>query len=287
MDQAEKLRSEVRSRKSFFNKVITVTSGKGGVGKTNIAINLAVCFRKMGKRVIIFDADFGLANVEIMFGQAPKYDLSDLLYKGMSIKDIITEGPMGIGFISGGSGILSLNNISTDQLDTIVLGLEELNDLCDILIVDTGAGVSDNVIRMALASSEILIVTTPEPSSLTDAYSLVKALVMDSSFVRDETNIRIVVNKVKSDREAKTVFNKMQSVSFRFLDTRLIYQGMIPYDVALDRAVKGQKVVSVEDPSAKSARAISYLAESLMDGDEFIVKENSISRFFRLISGKK
>jgi flagellar biosynthesis protein FlhG len=287
MDQAEKLRNEVRSRKNFFNKVIAVTSGKGGVGKTNIAINLAVCFRKMGKRVIIFDADFGLANVEIMFGQVPKYDLSDLLYKGMRIKDIITEGPMGIGFISGGSGILSLNNISADQLDKIVLGLEELNDLCDILIVDTGAGVSDNVIRVALSSSEILIVTTPEPSSLTDAYSLVKALVMDPKFAKFETNLRIVVNKVRSDREAKAVFNKMQSVSLKFLDTRLKYQGMIPYDTALDRAVKGQKVVSLEEPSSKSARAISYLAESLIDGDESIVKENNISRFFRLISGKK
>ena len=150
--------------------MITVTSGKGGVGKSNTAINLAIQFRKMGQRVIILDADFGLANIEIMFGTVPKHNFCDLIYQGKNIKEIITWGPMEVGFISGGSGIAGLSNLSREYLTYIIQSLAELDAIADIVIVDTGAGISDAVLEFLVASGEILVVTTPEPTSITDLF---------------------------------------------------------------------------------------------------------------------
>ena len=170
MDQAEQLRI-IKANKQIrpTARVITVTSGKGGVGKSNMSINLAIQFRKMGKRVVILDADFGLANIEIMFGTAPKYNLSDLIYKGKDIKEIITWGPMEVGFISGGSGVAALSNLTKESLSYIIQNLAELDSLADTIIIDTGAGISDAVLEFLVASREILLITTPEPTSITDS----------------------------------------------------------------------------------------------------------------------
>ena len=174
MDQAEQLRNIIKAGAAPgarpLARVIAVTSGKGGVGKSNTAINLAVQFRKQGKRVIILDADFGLANIEIMFGAVPTYNFYDLIYQGKSIREIITQGPMEIGFISGGSGIAGLSNLSMDYLNYIIKNLVELDTLADIILIDTGAGISDAVLEFLVASGEILLVTTSEPTSITDAY---------------------------------------------------------------------------------------------------------------------
>ena len=167
MDQAESLRIIKASRQARpLARVITVTSGKGGVGKSNTAINLAIWLKKLGKRVIILDADFGLANIEIMFGTVPKHNLCDLIYQGKNIKDIITWGPGEVGFISGGSGIAGMSNLSNDYLNYIIQNLSELDSIADIIIVDTGAGISDAVLEFLVASGEILLVTTPEPTSI-------------------------------------------------------------------------------------------------------------------------
>ena len=153
MDQAEQLRKLVKknSQPRSIARVITVTSGKGGVGKSNTAINLAIQFRKMGKRVIILDADFGLANIEIMFGTVPKYNLCDLIYQGKNIREIITWGPQEVGFISGGSGIAGMSNLSRDYLVYIIQNLAELDAIADVIIVDTGAGISDAVLEVLVA----------------------------------------------------------------------------------------------------------------------------------------
>ena len=211
MDQAERLRNVVKARNQRLvpnARVITVTSGKGGVGKSNLAVNLAVWFRKMGKRVIIFDADFGLANVEVMFGTVPPYNLSDLIYGDKEIREIICKGPMDIGFISGGSGIVSLNNLKQDQIAYLIHSLTMLNDLCDVLIVDTGAGISDTVLEFVLASPEVLLVTTPEPSSITDSYSVMKALYKNEKFIKDGTNIHLASKRIGLRTDASSKIEK-------------------------------------------------------------------------------
>ena len=194
MDQAEQLRIIKASRQSRpLARVITVTSGKGGVGKSNTSINLAIQFRKMGKKVIILDADFGLANIEIMFGAVPKHNLCDLIYQGKNIREIITWGPMEVGFISGGSGIAGMTNLSRDYLMYIIQNLAQLDAIADIIIVDTGAGISDAVLEFLVASGEILLVTTPEPTSITDSYSLLKALYRHPRFQEEATKVKMIV----------------------------------------------------------------------------------------------
>ena len=270
MDQAEQLRNVIKQKnqRNMTNaKVLTITSGKGGVGKSNTAVNLAIQFRRMGKRVIIFDADIGLANVEVMFGTVPEYNLSDLIYHGKNIREIITRGPEDIGFISGGSGIVSLNNLKRNQIDYLVRSLQQLNDLTDVLIIDTGAGISDTVLEFVIASPEVLLITTPEPSSLTDSYSLVKALYKNPNFIKNGTNIRLIANKVSSVEEATAVYEKLQQVTEKFLGGTISYLGMIPSDPLLEKAVRSQKIVSLESPTARSAKAYETLAKSLMGED--------------------
>ena len=270
MDQAQHLRNIVKAQECNVVKqarVITVTSGKGGVGKSNLAVNLGVWFRKLGKRVIIFDADFGLANVEVLFGRVPKYNLSDVIYGERKITDIISEGPMGIGFVSGGSGIISLNNLDELQVRHLIRSLSELNTLCDILIIDTGAGVGDTVLEFAVASPEVLLVTTPEPTSITDSYSLVKAMYKSPKFDEKMTKIRMVANKVGSAEEASNLYHKLNSVVGRFLHGSVDYLGLVPSDKSLENAVMHQQIVSVATPGAKSSKAFEQLAKNIL-GDE-------------------
>ncbi len=286
MDQAENLRNVIKSRniKNIENtKVITITSGKGGVGKSNMAVNLAVHFTKMGKKVIILDADFGLANVEVMFGTLPNYNLSDVIFNGRSIRDIISIGPMGIGFISGGSGVVGLNNLNREQITFLVHNLSLLNDLCDILIIDTGAGVSDQVLEFVLASPEVLLVSTPEPSSLTDSYSLMKAMCKSPKYLKDGTNVHLIANKVTSEAEGKAVYLKMQSVVQKFLGGDLDYLGFIPYDNSLEKAVRNQKVVSLEYPFSKASKSFEGIAAKLLQKDEGTHYKWGVSQIFNAL----
>lgn len=269
MDQAQQLRNVIKKQNQRMirnsARVITVTSGKGGVGKSNVVVNLAIQFQKMGKKVIIFDADFGLANVEVMFGAIPKYNLSDLIYNDMNISEIITEGPMGIGFVSGGSGILGLNNLTKAQILYLLRCMEELTSIADVLIVDTGAGISDSVMEFVLASPEVLLITTPDPSSLTDSYSLMKILYNTPEFKHHKGLVHVVANRVSSAGDGQAVFDKLNSVVRQFLDGEISYIGMIPQDTSLEKAVRQQKPVSMCYPNSKSAKAFEKLAESLMN----------------------
>ena len=269
MDQAQQLRNVIKKHNQVNQntaRVVTVTSGKGGVGKSNLAVNLAVQLRKEGKRVVIFDADFGLANVEVMFGAIPQYNLSDFIYRGKGIKEIITPGPMDIGFISGGSGIIGLNNLYREQIMYLVKSIDELNEIADFIIIDTGAGISDQALEFVMASPEVLLVSTPEPSSLTDSYSLLKALYRNPNFVAGSTTIHVVSNRVNSMEEGQAVYDKLNSVVSQFLHGKLNYLGMIPADTALEKAVRQQQTVSLLEPNAKSAKAFEVLAGNLLNG---------------------
>lgn len=284
MDQAEKLRSVVKLKKQNNKpdaRVITITSGKGGVGKSNVAVNLAVQIQKRGKKVIVFDADFGLANVEVMFGAIPKYNLSDVIYQGKGITDIIAEGPMGIGFISGGTGITALNDLSQDQIVYLIHCLSDLDKMADVIIVDTGAGIANHVLEFVMASPEVLLVTTPEPSSLTDSYSLLKALYKNPRFDRQNTQISVLANRVTSAEEGTALYDKLSSVLAQFLQGEIGYAGMIPQDSSLEKAVRLQKTVSLYAPTSKSARAFETVASNILNYEQRPVRVSfGISKLF-------
>lgn len=290
MDQATSLRNYIKANGGTSRpvaRVITVTSGKGGVGKSNTAINLAIQFRKLGQRVIILDADFGLANIEIMFGAVPKHNLCDLIYQGKNIREIITWGPMEVGFISGGSGIAGMSNLGRDYLTYIIQNLAELDAIADIIIVDTGAGISDAVLEFLVASGEILLVTTPEPTSITDSYSLLKALSRHERFDRGYSQIKVIANKVDSADEGQSLFNKLNAVVNRYLHLQISYLGSIPIDQQLVKAVMQQSPVSMQHPTAKSALAYEAIAGKLMNIETKINKRGMAAFFSHIVTGVK
>ncbi len=292
MDQAEQLRNIIKANNVAprpVARVITVTSGKGGVGKSNTSINLAIQFRKMGQRVIILDADFGLANIEVMFGAVPKHNLADLIYQGVSIKDIITWGPMDVGFISGGSGIASMSNLNREHLTYIIQNLAELDAITDIIIVDTGAGISDAVLEFLVASGEILIVTTPEPTSITDSYSLIKALARHQRFSVDNSQLKVIANKVENASDGQALYNKLNAVVARYLKLPVSYLGAVPEDSMLTKAVMQQTPVSIQSPNAKSSQAYEAIAHALMNNESCLkVKKRGMAAFFsHIVVGKK
>lgn len=269
MDQASQLRIIKAGQQSRpLARVITVTSGKGGVGKSNTSINLAIQFRKMGQRVIILDADFGLANIEIMFGAVPKHNLCDLIYQGKNITEIITWGPMEVGFISGGSGIAGMSNLSKDYLTYIIQNLAQLDAIADVIIIDTGAGISDAVLEFLVASGEILLVTTPEPTSITDSYSLLKALYRHPRYQAQSTTIKMLANRVDRLEEGQILYNKLNAVVSRYLKLPFSYLGSIPQDDKLMKSVMQQTPVSMLYPNAKSAQAYEDIAIKLMNKEE-------------------
>lgn len=290
MDQASGLRNIIKANQTRpLARVITVTSGKGGVGKSNTAINLAVQLKNMGQRVIILDADFGLANIEIMFGAVPKHNLYDLIYKGMKMEDIITWGPSDIGFISGGSGIAGMSNLSIEYLSYIIQNLAQLDAMADIIIIDTGAGISDAVLEFLVASGEILLVTTPEPTSITDSYSLLKALTHHDRFSVGSTQIRVVANRVSSENEGKALYSKLNTVVSRYLKIPITYLGSIPQDSELVNAVMQQMPVSIQAPKSKSACAYEMIANILMNREiNKNIKYRGMAAFFsHIVAGKK
>ncbi len=291
MDQAEQLRNVIKVRnQNLVNpaRVITVTSGKGGVGKSNTSVNLAVCLSRAGKKVIIFDADFGLANVEVMFGVVPKYTLADLIYKDRSIKNIITSGPFGIDFISAGSSIVGLNNLTADQIYLLVQSIAELNSMYDFIIIDTGAGISDQVMEFVVASPEVVLVTTPDPTSITDSYSLLKVLYNRKDYIPSHARIGVISNKAASREDGKAVFNKLNSVVIQFLNGSLEYLGYVPSDSALEKAVRQQQIVSVFDPLSKSSKAYEEISRRILNNETAsLAGKKTISQIFSNFLNRK
>lgn len=285
MDQAEQLRRLVnkQGRPQTAARVITVTSGKGGVGKSSIAVNLAIQMRRMGKRVIIFDADFGLANIEVMLGVRPQYNLADLMFRGKTLTEIITEGPEGIGFISGGSGIQELTKMTKEQVMSLTGKLVELDAMADVIIVDTGAGIADNVLEFVTACNEVLLVATTEPTSITDAYALLKALNRRAGFSRERTSIKMISNRVSSEAEGKNLFEKMSIVVDKFLNIQPELLGMIPQDDQMSKAVMLQKPITVAYPNSAAAKALETIAHKLCNEQEPETKKGITGLFSDLI----
>ena len=270
MDQAQNLRNIVKKNtvvkeNEKKSRIITVTSGKGGVGKTSVSINLAIQFRLQGKSVIIFDADFGLANIEVMIGAIPKYNLSDLIYRGKDLNDIIMKGPMDIGFISGGSGISGFGDLTKEQLTYLVYKIKELESMADIIIIDTGAGISSAVMDFVVVSNEVILVTTPEPTSITDSYSLLKALNKRDDFDKSQNHIKIVANRVRSYEEGANLYNKLNVVVNKFLNFNIEFLGIIENDENMSKAVIQQKPISMSYPNSKGAKSFKKISDTLLE----------------------
>ncbi len=267
MDQAEQLRNIIKqqNKQQRSARVITVTSGKGGVGKSNVSVNLAIQMSRLGKRTGILDADCGLANIEVMLGIRPKYNLADMMFRGRDVREIICRGPEEIGFISGGSGLREMTNLNKDQILSLVHTMYELDHYADVVIIDTGAGISDTVIELVAASSEVLLVATPEPTSITDAYALLKTLHRHDGFENGRSSIKMVGNRIQSYDEGKELYFKLNTVVNKFLGMEIEYLGAIPYDENLSKAVMQQQPVSLAYPDAPSARALLELAMVLED----------------------
>lgn len=274
MDQAEQLRllvtkqQEQKKKERKVSRVITVTSGKGGVGKSTLTVNLAIQLSGLGKKVVILDADFGLANIEVMLGIRPDYNLADLMFRGKELKDIIIQGPENIGFISGGSGIQELSRLTREQVVYLVSKLYELDELADIILVDTGAGISDSVLEFVSASNEVLLVATPEPTSITDAYALLKTLNRRSGFSKEDTTIKMVANRIKTKEDGDTLYSKLGLVVDKFLSLKMEYIGAIPDDPNCGKAIMQQQPISLSEPRSASVKAIRSIAEKLTSNDD-------------------
>lgn len=289
MDQADKLRKKVEEMKSTVPtaRVIAVTSGKGGVGKTSISVNLALQMRAQGKRVVIIDADFGLANVEIMLGIRPQYNLADLVFRNKSIEDIITEGPNGIGFISGGSGVQDLVNLDKENIKKLIAKLVKLDTLYDVVIIDTGAGIADSVIQFVLSSPEVLLVVTPEPTSITDAYSLLKAVNRKKDFDREHKSIKVIANRVNNQDEGQEIFDKISIVVSKFLNIQLEYLGYIPADKRIAYAVMEQTPIVMSQPGSSPAVMVKKICDRLLDIEEKNEKTGIAKVLLNFIKTKK
>ena len=288
-DQAERLREFVNERnagdakaeRGMNARVIAVASGKGGVGKSNFAANLGIEMCKHGKRVVIIDADFGLANIEILMGVAPRHSVSDVLGGRVSMEAALTVGPMGCSFLSGGSGIAALSELSDAQLARLTNGFLSLDSMTDCIIIDTRAGLSNAVINFIVAAEDTIIVTTPDPTAIADAYALMKAVKKSMPGIGE---MSIVVNCAMSAEEAQDVHLKLSAVSKRFLGIELRLLGVVPYDPYLVRAVRKQRPVSVLYPSSKCASSIGEICAVLLSMETS--KKGSIQGFVMRLIGR-
>jgi len=259
-----------------------VTSGKGGVGKTNIVCNLAYCFASMGKKVMIMDADLSLGNVSVVLGIVPKYNISQVIYGDKQLKDIIISDSNDIMVLPASSGVPELSNLSESQkialmsrFDEFAGDIEAFGEPIDILLIDTGAGISSNVLYFNLAASEIYVVVTPEPTSITDAYALIKVL----SVKYGEKYFSIIVNNVKTSKEAKDVYRHLSLVSDKFLKVSLNYLGYVLNDDNMPRSVVMQKPVLSLFPNSKASECIKKLAYSILSQKDNKISNGNIQFF--------
>lgn len=262
-------------------RVITITSGKGGVGKSNFTINLGLALRKQGYGVTILDADLGLANIDVIIGLIPKYSLAHVIRKEKSIEEVMVEGPQGIKIISGGSGLRELVNLTDEQLSHIIENLKMIGRDTDFILIDTGAGISNSVLSFVNATDEVILVTTPEPTSITDAYAMIKNIVAEEK----EKRIRLLINRVENNQEGWDIFNKLNTAAQRFLNINLEQLGYLYDDVAVTKSVKSQRPFILNYPNSLVSQGIDSIASRIINEQASEVFEVSgfkkfISKFF-------
>ncbi len=287
-DQAEKLREIVKAQSGQTaspnekkTRIIAVASGKGGVGKTNISINIAIAYTRLGKKVVVLDADLGLANVNVVMGVIPKFNLYHVIRKQKMMKDIILDTPYGIQIVAGASGFSRIANLSEEERQNFVSELTALAD-ADIIIIDTSAGVSSNVLAFIEAADEAVIVTTPEPTAITDAYGIIKII---STEIDDlDLGLKLVVNRVSSVTEAKKVAQRVINITGQFLNVKVDYLGFVYDDPAVPAAVRKQKPFIISDPRCRASQCLHHIVGRL---EKVEYREGGgVSRFLKRLFGR-
>ncbi len=288
VDQAENLRKMMNTidkktiKSGKKTRIITVTSGKGGVGKTNIAVNMGIAFAKMGKKVIVMDADLGLANVNVCLGIIPKYNLFHIIKKQKTMKDIIIETNYGIDIVAGASGFSKVANLTDEEREGFVSEIESLS-YADIIIVDTGAGVGQNVLSFIAAAEEVIVITTPEPTAITDAYGIIK--IISTEVNNPSLEIKLVVNRVNTIFEGRKVAERVIGIAGQFLNVKVDNLGIIYNDPVVPQGVIRQTPFFVLDPNCKASICLKHIV-SRLEGIEY--KEGSgIKDFMMRLMGAK
>ncbi|MDR1375078.1 MAG: MinD/ParA family protein [Treponema sp.] len=269
-DQAEKLREIMRQKNGVRNKpaaaakpkeakktrIITVTSGKGGVGKTNMSVNMALAYARLGKKVVVMDADLGLANVNVMLNMIPKFNLYHVIRKQNTMREIMVETDYGISIVAGASGFSKIANLTEDERQNFIHELDTLSN-ADIIIIDTSAGVSSNVLDFIAAADDAVIITTPEPTAITDAYGIIKIIATEI----DSLNIglKLVINRVKSAGEARKVADRMTNIAGQFLNLKVEYLGFVYDDTMVSQAVLRQRPFMVIDPKCRASQCVQHI----------------------------
>lgn len=262
----------------FRSRVIAVSSGKGGVGKTNISVNLGLTLARRGIRVALLDADLGTANVDVMLGLHPRYHLQHLITGQRSLEEILMQAPHGMQIIPGASGLPDLADLPDAQREVLLRALMALDGTVDLLLIDTGAGVGRNVVQFILAAGEVLLVTTPEPTAVTDAYALMKVL----AGYRMPIAVKLVVNDVANHTEGRAVAQRLIGVSEQFLGRKLDVVGILPHDKNVPNAVRQQTPIVELNPLSPMSGALNSLAESLWNNVE-MEEVTGVSHFFKRI----
>jgi flagellar biosynthesis protein FlhG len=264
LSEGQKKRKNVRT--------IAIASGKGGVGKTNVVANLAIALRRLGKNVMVLDADLGLSNIDVLLQLAPKYNIQHVLSGEMTLKDIVVEGPLGIKILPAGSGIQELTSLDEFQRLKLLEEFDAYDGALDFLLIDTAAGISENVAFFCIAAQDIVVITTPEPTAITDAYALIKVL-----FTRyQEKEFRILVNLTRSSEEGFEVFRRLSIAAEKFLNISLDYLGHIPLDEYMQKAVRSQRALLEIYPNSIASRQFAEIGLKFSDSKSNLLSTNSL-----------
>ncbi|WP_048602481.1 MinD/ParA family protein [Rubeoparvulum massiliense] len=278
-DQAQSLRErleqmELSPRRK--TRIIAVTSGKGGVGKSNFTLNFAIQLQQLGKKVMILDADLGLANLDLLLGLNPRYTLLDMVKEHLSIWEVLEEGPSGFHLLAGSSGLQELGRLEERNLIYLFEQLNQLQGKYDYILIDTGAGLSTESLRLILSADEAFIITTPEPTSLTDAYAVVKTILSKSQ----DVELKLLVNQVQGFREGQSTAQRLQEVTERFLGKGIQLLGTISHDSHVSKAVKQQQPLSILYPNCEASIQLQQIARRYVSGEVGVQQESTGMRRF-------
>lgn len=277
MDQAANLRRLVIEKNlTKKTKTIAITSGKGGVGKSSIAVSLAIALGRNGATVTLLDADLGLANINVILGVIPKFNLYHVIKGKKRLKDIVIEVPEGIKIIAGASGFHQLANLDAKQRSEFIEAVSEL-DSDDFMVIDTGAGVSQNVLSFVIASDEVIVVTTPEPTAITDAYGIIKSIASQSP----DKSVKLIVNRVQSVSEGKRVAQRVINIAGQFLNIKVDNLGFIFDDPYVAKSVRNQKPFIVSYPKARASVCVGIIADRITNREVDTEKGSGLVSFFR------